>query len=111
MDNKPSLDELTVLEHHGVKGMRWGVRRATKITDAKIDVHKRLRDHTGADSATTALLNAITAPDRATWGRGGRFEAFHDKKITELERSKERIANGEMVTRTLIFGAQYTKKK
>lgn len=27
MDDKPSLDELTVLEHHGVKGMRWGVRR------------------------------------------------------------------------------------
>lgn len=25
--DKPSLDELVVLEHHGVKGMRWGVRK------------------------------------------------------------------------------------
>lgn len=26
-DAKPDLDELTTLEHHGVKGMHWGVRR------------------------------------------------------------------------------------
>lgn len=42
--DKPALDELTVLEHVGVKGMRWGVRRdkttgvrpiAAKLNDSR----------------------------------------------------------------------------
>lgn len=33
--DKPSLDE--VLEHHGVKGQRWGVRRAASALGKAID--------------------------------------------------------------------------
>lgn len=27
LDDKPPLDDLVVLEHHGIKGMHWGVRK------------------------------------------------------------------------------------
>lgn len=31
---KPPLDTLVVLEHHGIKGMRWGVRKEERLTSS-----------------------------------------------------------------------------
>jgi hypothetical protein len=96
------------LEHYGTKGMKWGVRRAavkvaTSRTNAAIKVHENARDNKGV-TGKVALL------DKYTWGRNGRHEAYQNKRISELERSKERIEKGELVVTTLIFGPQYSRK-
>lgn len=110
---KPSLDELTELVHHGVKGMRWGVRsrssgggvlqrQASRQTDRAIRLHTNARDNKG-------IIGKVALLDKHTWGRSGRFEGYHNKRIGELERSKERIAQGELVARTLVLGPKYSK--
>lgn len=109
---KPSLEDLV---HHGVKGMKWGVRRsgssgggilrrqATLQTERAIRLHKNARDNKG-------LIGKAALADKHTWGRSGKFEGYHDKRIAELERSKERIAKGQLVAHTLILGPKYSKK-
>jgi len=48
--------------------------------------------------------------DKYTWGGGGRFEGYHNTKISELKKSQDRIDRGELVARTIIFGPRYSKK-
>lgn len=125
-EEKPSLDDLTQLtipdtdltqggtmyiseeeyfKHFGTKGMKWGVRKAaTGITNSQIKLHTKARDSKG-------IIGAVAQLDKHTWGRKGRFERMHNKRIGELERSKERIANGELAVRTLLFGPQYSRVK
>jgi hypothetical protein len=84
--------------------MKWGVRKAaTARTNSQIKVHQNARDGKG-------LAGKLALADKHTWGGNGRFEAYHNKRISELERSNERIANGELAVRTLIFGPQYSRK-
>lgn len=117
INDKPSLDKLTVLEHHGVKGMRWGVRKASSIssgvrktartqatrkTDRLIKVHQKALSGKG-------LVGKAALLDKYTWGRNGRFQGYHNTKIAQLEKSKERIDAGELAVRTILFGPKYSK--
>ncbi len=95
------------LEHYGTKGMKWGVRKAaiklaTAQADKDIKLHKDARDNKG-------LIGKAALADKYTWGRNGKFEGYHNARIAELERSRERIQNGEMLTRTILFGTKYSK--
>jgi hypothetical protein len=107
------MSEITredALAHFGVRGMKWGVRkaaqnRATKMTQRQINIHQNAIDRKGL------AVRALTAPDKYTWGGNGRFEAFHNKRISQLQNSQARIDSGEMVARTLLFGPQYSKPK
>jgi hypothetical protein len=95
------------LAHYGKKGMRWGVRSAatslaSKSTERRIQQHKNARDNKG-------LTGKLALADKYTWGGNGRHERYQNKSIAQLERSKERISNGELVAKTLLFGPQYTK--
>lgn len=113
--DKPPLDN-ALLEHHGVKGMRWGVRgarssvggvlrtQATRKTQRMIDLHTKARDNKG-------LIGKVAQIDKHTWGGKGRFEGYHNHRIAELERSQERIATGHLVAKTLLLGPQYSKAK
>lgn len=109
------LDE--AMEHFGVPGMKWGVRRespgkirtaarkaAIAITDDEIRQHKEALSGKGLIGVTAKL-------DKVTWGRNGRFEGYHNKKISELENSKAQIALGKGTVTTLLFGPQYTRPK
>lgn len=98
----------TILMHYGKKGMKWGVRNtaqrmATRSTQRAVKQHQNALSGKG-------VVGKVALLDKYTWGRNGRFEGYHDKKIGQLERSKERIANGELAARTLLFGPVYSKK-
>lgn len=108
-------DRELALEHFGVKGMKWGQRKAepsafgrttrktaTFQTDRAITAHKQALSGRGVTGKLAKL-------DKHTWGGNGRFEGYHNKKIAQLERSKERISQGELVTRTILFGPVYSK--
>ena len=104
-EEKPSLEDLM---HFGKKGMRWGVRNASQNlararTAKQIKLHEDARDSKG-------LTGAIAMLDKYTWGGGGRFEGYHNTKISELKKSQDRIDRGELVARTIIFGPRYSKK-
>jgi hypothetical protein len=115
------------LAHFGVKGMRWGVRKANGQSSGKstprrtpirdfarnvaldetrtaISGHEKARDGVG-------LIGAVAKIDKRLWGGNGRFEAYQNNRISELKRSEERIKKGELVVTTLLFGPQYTPKK
>jgi hypothetical protein len=115
-EQKPDLDEL-VLAHHGVKGMKWGVRRNSSgpgrvarasrfIATGKTDV--AIRQHEQALSGK-GVIGLAAKLDKWTWGRNGRFEGYHNTRISQLKKSKVRIQQGELVTRTILFGPQYSK--
>lgn len=105
------------LEHAGVKGMKWGVRKADKSSPgplqslAKKTTDKRIRQHENIrDKKGNIALRALAVPDRVTWGRNGRFEKYQNNRISELERSNEHIAEGRKVISTIILGPRYSRK-
>jgi hypothetical protein len=108
------------LEHFGVKGMHWGVRKnsqtggssgpskaqkfATNRTEKAIRLHEKARDNKG-------VIGKVALIDKYTWGGNGRFEKLQNKRISQLENSVELISNGKHVASTILFGPQYTKDK
>jgi hypothetical protein len=72
----PSLDELTVVEHHGVKGMHWGVRAAgihsarRNVAAAKKTYNKEqlkfVKGQTTQKSLSKAKMTFLQHPDRST---------------------------------------------
>lgn len=81
-NEKPALDD-NLLEHHGIKGMRWGVRKAVSRSDirtARKSVKKDARAHlknqakfvvgkSSRQSLHDTRLKFLTNPDRATAAR------------------------------------------
>lgn len=79
---KPALDE-NLLEHHGIKGMKWGARKAVSRADIKTarkSVKKDARAHlknqakfvvgkSSRQSLRDTRLKFLTNPDRATAAR------------------------------------------
>jgi hypothetical protein len=94
------------LAHHGVRGMKWGVRRGRSVTGisrtrgAALDRNKRLiRQHTQARDRTGGkLLRAATAPDIMLLGRT-RFESLHTMHISNLKAQNARIKSGQVTLR------------
>jgi len=78
LDDKPTLEE--ALEHHGIKGMKWGVRKAVsraEIKTARRSVGKDARAHlkeqakfvvgkSSREQVRAARLKFLTNPDRPT---------------------------------------------
>jgi len=114
------MSEMTydeALAHFGKKGMKWGVRKenpgaiargARKLATAQ--TQEVIRGHKQALSGE-GMVGLVSKLDKHTWGGNGRFEGYHNKKISELERSVERIAKGELVATTILFGPVYSKEK
>lgn len=81
------------LEHYGVKGMRWGVRKArTGLIEGKTKRLDRVASGQGSlrDVGVTAL--GMSAYQVA---RAGGFKKAADRKSTSLKGQHERLATGQ----------------
>jgi len=85
IEDKPSLDELTVLEHHGVKGMRWGVRKASSaVTGAKSAGHRVFVGRPDKSGVTRQdKRKALRAENRV---RNQAIKEFHSQKWRTQDR-------------------------
>lgn len=93
---KPSLEE--VLEHHGVKGMRWGVvrqrladRGATRAKQKQLNKDSKARDTAARDKQIQAARNRYNNTARTNYLNAK--AQFHKDKMTLGSReAKKRLA-------------------
>lgn len=97
MNDKPSLDELA---HYGVKGMRWGMRKART---GQIDAQTRVLDKVASGTANRRekLAVASTSSVYALTRRGLAGEAA--RRSTDLKAQKDRLAKGEATVRDILL--------
>ena len=84
-DEKPSLEELS---HHGIKGMKWGVRR-----EGRLELNRRVAS--GSGSKIDKLRVAATQVSADSVRRSGGLEKAAANKVKELEDRKARIERGQ----------------
>lgn len=77
------------LEHFGVKGMKWGVRREKHLNSLK-----RTAEGTGSFKDKYVAINSVSALDLF---RGKGFQGALRMKISELEDRKTRTTEGKRI--------------
>lgn len=102
---KPSM--AAVLAHHGVKGMKWGVRKAhsttAEIRDARIRQHARgKRLQSAVDNLNLASAGSNKAQQKAAVKK---FQTAQKDFLTNEDRvTAARITTGEKVTQAILLG-------
>lgn len=100
---KPELDE-NLLEHFGVKGMRWGVRRDTTSAAGKVrDARKaeKLKQRYARDDAIDAARARVASGAVRTEYKAARHEYKAQRKVVgrkearRIMKEKRRALNNE----------------
>jgi hypothetical protein len=86
-ENKPSLESL-VLEHHGVKGMHWGVRH-----ERDLQYHKSIAAGKGS-KLQRANYAVKTASLHEMIKHNGDINKIAAARVVKLEKEKARITSG-----------------
>lgn len=98
--SEPLAEDVAFLEHYGVKGMRWGVRRSNRSKKRSGSTPKKRR----APSAKTLSNRAKRLSDEDLKDRISRMEL--EKKYIDLSRNT--TGAGKKYTRELIESAGKT---
>lgn len=76
-----------ILAHHGVKGMRWGVRRKATVNAQEIVVSdRRKRLKTSGGRGLPAHSDAVRARTVGQKARGSGLKALSNDELGELQR-------------------------
>lgn len=112
INDKPSLEE--VVEHYGVKGMRWGVRKADRAArrkskverlDARAEMFQTKINELKKESGATGFRQQVKnrrALDKAIADRDRSKEDSERVKQGKLTKNQKRLAIGAAVAATYI---------
>lgn len=97
-DEKPDLED--VVEHFGVKGMRWGVRRTRNVQKRSIDPLKRVASGEGSkrDKAKVALRN-YTIGDLA---KGRSLKKSAARRVDIIKKNQDKVNAGQDRVRNVL---------
>ena len=104
--NYDNMTDEEYLEHHGVKGMRWGVRRFKKYRLDKavqkynkagesLNKAKASAEKSGIKSTIKKSVPANKAPDRTTDSKGNKIDYNENPKLN----GDRRMSNAELKSR------------
>lgn len=105
--NKPSSPTEVLLAHVGVKGMKWGVRKANptggEIRDARVrQVARERQFHRSVDRLNLAAAGGSTQAKKAAVKN---FEATRKEFLTNEDRvTAARTTRGEKIAHVLLLG-------
>lgn len=91
------------LEHYGVKGMKWGVRKAASgITNAGLSINAGVRDAVNRQREKNAVTKAERKENFEKAQAAGYTSRMRNKDINDVgirgtRRIEKRIANGERI--------------
>jgi hypothetical protein len=99
-----TFDEEAFLAHHGVKGMKWGVRRAVGGVKKAYNVYDKAYNRAALDVTKGDLAKASRqASGKGLYPKLGkkiigekRMQSHLDKKVRDLKSEQRRIKNGKM---------------
>lgn len=100
------VDEEVYLEHHGVKGMRWG-KRGTKREQKNIDMYKRVAE--GKGSGKDALNVALRSSPFNLGAEG--LAGAAAKELNKGKRLQDKINAGEAKVTNILNVAAGVKIK
>lgn len=94
----------TELQHHGVKGMRWGVRKAKSSTQEIIDARARQQSRVNEINRTGDKLNLAKSPKEreALAKKINQLMLEHDTSEDRVTGS--RFTTGEKVAQAILLG-------
>lgn len=111
------------LYHHGVKGMKWGVRKKKKVADLKSKYHSKAESAAGhyrhsvklANRANDETLSSKERSDAARYGgwqytKGKKFEKEANRIKKKIEKSSTINETKSLVTARQEAGRLYVKK-
>jgi hypothetical protein len=84
------------LEHFGVKGMRWGVRRQRRL-------ERLQRVGAGRGSGRDNAIVGLTEVSAVSLGRGGGLRGAARNRAAELQSRRDRIETGQATARDLLM--------
>lgn len=106
MDVAAVIDD--VLQHYGVKGMHWGVRRKATVDAREVVVRDtRRKVKTSGGKGLPAHPDAVRARTIGQRGRGSGLKALSDKELTDYAKRLQLEQN----VKRLNFNDQSPPKK
>lgn len=103
MDSTAAIE--SILEHHGVKGMRWGVRREKSSSVTVSDKRKRVKTRGG--HGLPAHSDAVRARKIGQRGRSSGLKALSNEELNEFSK---RLTLEQNVKRLQYQDAPLAKK-
>lgn len=99
INEKPSLDD--TLQHYGVKGMRWGVRRAyADRRQFQANTLHRVADGTANAREKRVALLSVSAKDLR---RGRGLQGAAKIRGDEIQGHVDRVLSGQEKTKDLLI--------
>lgn len=94
------------LEHHGVKGQKWGVRKTRRIHNQQVRVDRFRRAEAGKATGTDKFILSMFRIPVVTLVSEGGVSGASEAILNRERRRKQKIVAGEAKVRDILLRAQ-----